>query len=138
MNKSRIETVAHAIVTADPRHDPRYGASRYAVPTIFPDGPDVPLASIGPATKCDIAAWTCYSYPDLCDQSPQDGEIQGSWYWRNAKAILALSDAEADLVFMGVVDGKYVADYAHETATQAAARLRALVYNQEKQNATTA
>ncbi len=132
MNRTRILAVAHSIKTAAPRLlDPGYYAGRYAVREEDREGPDVPLDKIGPGVRLDIAAWTCHSYPDLCE--PHDpNTVQGLWYWRNAKDILHLTAREADQLFLGV-NGKEHADLTHETATQASARLEAFALNSVKE-----
>ncbi len=102
MHKTRLEVVAHALATADKEHDPSFGNGRYAVLEHAKDGPDVPLAQIGPGVQCDIAAWTCHQYPDLCVTLGDSWQNQGLFYYYNARSILQLSAEQADALFLGL------------------------------------
>ncbi len=109
MNRQRLKTVAHALATLDPKTDPLFNYSRYATPIGESNPPDVALDKLGPGIEADIAAWTCYSYPDLCGEFENGGDSswwnnQGLFYWRNAKNILGLTTEQADDLFLNLGD----------------------------------
>ncbi len=108
MNKTRLKVVAHALATADKEHDPGFDYSRYAVTLQNPAGPDVALNQLGPGVVADIAAWTCYQYPDLCVTLGDSWRNQGLFYYYNARSILGLEAKQADDLFLNLDQGQGV------------------------------
>ena len=133
LDKARLETVAYAIENRT-NGDPGFSARRYAVKPRGPQGwaaPETDLSKIDESTFLDIAGWTCYQYPDLCDRVVDSAGFtwpyaKGMQYYANARRILGLSLTEADLLFAGLEDGRLVVDLENYTAKQAVEDLRAL------------
>ena len=100
MNSARLRTVAFAIQNREQDSDPGFYAGRYATRKDLPLGPDVGLAHIDRDVDADVAAWTCYQYPDLCEPlGIEHWWNQGLFYWTNARQILGLTDEQADSLF---------------------------------------
>ncbi len=122
---SKLHLLASAIESRSV-DQPGFDMKRYAVERGTLNPPDTPLRDVGCNTFLCLAGWTCWLFKSEVDLTKN--YRSGEFYWKHARDILDMTDAEADSLFLGGWTDGPLDDI---TAVRAVQRLRSLAAMEE-------